>query len=68
MSEEVVKQISLPLHHEEVGTGNRTWIPVVHDIITSHGGTILVDTPDRLRTRFEIRIPSKAPARKGDER
>ena len=70
MSEEVVKQIFTPFFTtKEVGLGTGLGLPVVHDIITSHGGTILVDTQIGSGTRFEIRIPIEGPPPgKGDER
>ena len=70
MSEEVLKQIFTPFFTtKEVGLGTGLGLPVVHNIITSHGGTIHVDTQIGSGTRFEIRLPIEGPApNKGDER
>jgi signal transduction histidine kinase len=70
MSEEVLKQIFTPFFTtKEVGLGTGLGLPVVHDIITSHGGTIHVDTQIGSGTRFEIRLPIEGPPpSKGDER
>jgi signal transduction histidine kinase len=70
MSEEVVKQIFTPFFTtKEVGLGTGLGLPVVHDIITSHGGTIRVDTQIGSGTRFEIRFPIEGfLPNKGDER
>jgi len=70
MSEEVLKQIFTPFFTtKEVGLGTGLGLPVVHDIITSHGGTIRVDTQIGSGTRFEIRFPIEGPLpNKGDER
>jgi two-component system, NtrC family, sensor kinase len=70
MSEEVLKQIFTPFFTtKEVGLGTGLGLPVVHEIITSHGGTIHVDTQIGSGTRFEIRLPIEGPPpSKGDER
>jgi len=58
MDSEVLKKIFIPFFttkdvHEGTGLG----LPVVHGIVTSHGGTIAVrSSPDR-GSRFEIRLP-----------
>jgi len=70
MGEEVLKQIFTPFFTtKEVGLGTGLGLPVVHGIITSHGGTIHVDTKIGSGTRFEIRLPIEGPPpSKGDER
>jgi two-component system NtrC family sensor kinase len=70
MNEEVLKQIFTPFFTtKEVGLGTGLGLPVVHDIITSHGGTIHVDTQISSGTRFEIHFPIEGPPpSKGDER
>jgi signal transduction histidine kinase len=58
MDEEVLKKIFIPFFttkdvHEGTGLG----LPVVHGIITSHGGTIRVHSEPGRGTRVEIRLP-----------
>ncbi len=60
MDEEVLGQIFTPFFttkdiHEGTGLG----LPVVHGIVTSHGGTISVDSKPGRGTRFEIHLPVK---------
>ena len=43
--------------YEGTGLG----LPVVHGIVTSHGGTIQVDSRVGDGTRFEIRLPAGSP-------
>ena len=58
MSEEVLRRIFVPFFttkdtHEGTGLG----LPVVHGIVTSHGGTIAVESTPGKGTRFEIKFP-----------
>ncbi len=58
MSKREIKQIFVPFYTtKEINEGTGLGLPVVHGIITSHGGTIHVESaPDR-GTRFEVRFP-----------
>ena len=58
MSEEIIKNIFTPFFTtKEVGQGTGLGLPVVHGIITSHGGSIEVESKVGCGTRFEIRLP-----------
>lgn len=58
MSEKVVKQVFLPFFTtKDVGQGTGLGLPVVHGIITSHGGSINVDSKVGQGTKFEIQLP-----------
>ena len=58
MSEEIIKHIFTPFFTtKEVGQGTGLGLPVVHGIITSHGGSIDVESKVGCGTRFEIRLP-----------
>lgn len=66
MTDEVLKQIFTPFFTtKEMGQGTGLGLPVVHGIITSHGGTIQVKSQVGRGTRFEINLPLQAPS--GDE-
>jgi len=58
MTPEVLKQIFTPFFttkdiHEGAGLG----LPVVHGIVTSHGGTVTVKSDPGYGTRFDILLP-----------
>jgi len=58
MEEKVVKQIFLPFFTtKDVGKGTGLGMSVVHGIITSHGGTIHVDSLVGRGTKFKIHLP-----------
>jgi signal transduction histidine kinase len=62
MSAEVLKKIFIPFFttkdvHEGTGLG----LPVVHGIVTSHGGTVSVQSAPGRGARFEIRLPQASP-------
>lgn len=63
MSKEVLKRIFTPFFTtKEVGQGTGLGLPVVHGIITSHGGSIHVETKVGGGTRFEIQLPVDEPS------
>jgi signal transduction histidine kinase len=58
MSKKVMKQIFTPFFTtKDVGQGTGLGLPVVHGIITSHGGSIQVESKVGGGTRFEIQLP-----------
>ena len=62
MSEKVISQIFLPFFTtKDVGHGTGLGLPVVHGIITSHGGSINVDSKVGQGTKFEIQLPNAGP-------
>ncbi len=63
MSEEIMEHIFDPFFTtKEVDQGTGLGLPVVHGIVTSHGGTIRVKSKVGRGTRFEVRLPSGEPA------
>ena len=66
ISEEVKRQIFNPFFTtKEVGKGTGLGLPVVHGIVTSHGGTIQVESREGQGSRFTIQLPLPEP-RKGN--
>jgi len=62
MSEEVMKQIFVPFFTTKgVGQGTGLGLPVVHGIVSSHGGSIQVQSKAGHGARFEIRLPVAKP-------
>lgn len=58
MDDEVMKQIFTPFFTtKEVGQGTGLGLPVVHGIVTSHGGLIKVESKPNQGSRFEIQLP-----------
>jgi len=58
MSKEVIKKIFVPFFTtKDVDQGTGLGLPVVHGIITSHGGSIKVDSKLDRGTRFEVKLP-----------
>jgi signal transduction histidine kinase len=65
MSEQVLKEIFIPFFTtKDVNEGTGLGLPVVHGIVTSHGGTIRVESAPGQGTRFEVEFPVSA---KGEE-
>jgi signal transduction histidine kinase len=62
MNEEVMKQIFTPFFTtKDVGQGTGLGLPVVHGIVTSHGGSIKVESKLHQGSRFEIQLPVMRP-------
>jgi len=58
MSDKVIEQIFIPFFTtKDVGQGTGLGLPVVHGIVTAHGGSINVTSQLGHGTRFEIRLP-----------
>jgi len=58
MSDEVKEQVFIPFFTtKDVGEGTGLGLAVVHGILTSHGGSVRVDSEVGRGSRFEIRLP-----------
>jgi signal transduction histidine kinase len=58
MSKDTIKQIFVPFFTtKDVGEGTGLGLPVVHGIVTAHGGAIKVDSKVGQGTRFEVKLP-----------
>jgi signal transduction histidine kinase len=58
MDGEVLKKIYTPFFTtKDVGQGTGLGLPVVHGIVTSHGGSISVESHVNQGSRFEIQLP-----------
>jgi signal transduction histidine kinase len=58
MDGEVLKKIYTPFFTtKDVGQGTGLGLPVVHGIVTSHGGSINVESSVNRGSRFEIQLP-----------
>jgi signal transduction histidine kinase len=58
MSEEVIKQIFIPFFTtKDIDQGTGLGLAVVHGIVTSHGGSIRVESKVGCGTRFEVQLP-----------
>jgi two-component system NtrC family sensor kinase len=67
MTEEVKSQIFIPFFTtKDVGHGTGLGLPVVHGIVTSHGGIINVETESGRGSRFEIGLPLDVPQKVGE--
>jgi signal transduction histidine kinase len=61
MSQEVLNGIFIPFFTtKDVNEGTGLGLPVVHGIVTSHGGTIHVESTPGRGTRFEVELPVTA--------
>ncbi len=62
MSEDVMKQLFIPFFTtKDVDEGTGLGLPVVHGIVTSHGGTIKVASKFGEGSSFEISLPIQGP-------
>ncbi len=62
MSEDILSKIFLPFFTtKDVGQGTGLGLPVVHGIVTSHGGSISVQSKPGHGSRFEIQLPFMIP-------
>ncbi len=60
MSEEVRKQIFVPFFTtKDVGQGTGLGLPVVYGIVSSHGGTIGVESEKEKGSRFTVKLPTR---------
>jgi signal transduction histidine kinase len=58
MSDEVKKQMFIPFFTtKDIGQGTGIGLSVVHGIVTSHGGSIIVESNINKGSRFEIQLP-----------
>jgi two-component system NtrC family sensor kinase len=58
MNKEVLDKIFVPFFTtKDIGHGTGLGLPVVHGIVTAHGGTIKVESKVGRGTRFEIQLP-----------
>jgi len=68
MSEKVVRQIFLPFFTtKDVGQGTGLGLPVVHGIVTSHSGSINVDSKVGQGTKFKVQLPIAEPKDKKEK-
>ncbi|MGH9389931.1 MAG: sensor histidine kinase, partial [Vicinamibacteria bacterium] len=66
MTEEVAGRVFLPFFTtKDVGQGTGLGLSVVHGIVTSHGGSIELQSTEGVGSRFEVRFP--VPADPADE-
>ena len=62
MTDEVLEQIFIPFFTtKDVGHGTGLGLPVIHGIVTAHGGSINVESKIGCGSRFEIRLPVGQP-------
>jgi signal transduction histidine kinase len=69
MSEEVLKEIFIPFFTtKDVDEGTGLGLPVVHGIVTSHGGTIHVESASGQGARFDVALPVSGAAKANGDR
>ena len=62
MTKEVLEKVFVPFFTtKEVGEGTGLGLPVVHGIVTSHGGSINIESQPGQGTRVEVQLPVVAP-------
>jgi len=62
MTDEVFEQVFIPFFTtKDVGHGTGLGLPVIHGIVTAHGGSINVESNVGRGSRFEIRLPVEEP-------
>jgi len=62
MSKEVLDNIFVPFYTtKEIGQGTGLGLPVVHGIVTAHGGSVNIESESGCGTRFEIQLPVAEP-------
>jgi signal transduction histidine kinase len=62
MSDEIKEKIYAPFFTtKDVDQGTGLGLAVVHGIVTSHGGTIHLESAPGKGTRFEIQFPAAEP-------
>jgi len=67
MSKKILEKIFVPFFTtKDVGQGTGLGLPVVHGIVTTHGGSIDVESKVGQGTRFEIRLPIGEPKNTGE--
>jgi signal transduction histidine kinase len=63
MDDETLKEIFNPFFTmKEIGQGTGLGLSVVHGIVTSHGGTIRVESEPGRGSRFDVDLPLESPA------
>ncbi|MCK5050561.1 MAG: PAS domain-containing sensor histidine kinase, partial [Candidatus Cloacimonetes bacterium] len=58
MNNEVLKQIFIPFFTtKDISEGTGLGLPVVHGIVSSHGGSIKVESKVNRGTKFKVILP-----------
>ncbi|MBZ5637797.1 MAG: PAS domain-containing sensor histidine kinase, partial [Acidobacteriia bacterium] len=61
MTEDVVERVFMPFFTtKDIGQGTGLGLSMVHGIVTSHGGSIRVDSKPGRGSRFEVRLPRRS--------